>query len=75
MFETVDADPAVALTVDLPAQKLRLPDGKTFAFDIDPLRKNKLIQGLDEIGETLQSADAIRAYEARRKAEAPWLFT
>jgi len=74
IFDGVAEDPAKLFTIDLPAQRVRLPCGNSFAFDIDPLRKDKLVRGLDEIGETLARADAIRAYEARRKAEAPWLF-
>ena len=62
------------LTVDLPAQTVSTPKGTSFRFDIDPFRKDCLVRGLDEIGLTLQRAEAIRAYEARRKAEAPWLF-
>jgi 3-isopropylmalate/(R)-2-methylmalate dehydratase small subunit len=62
------------LTVDLPAQAVRTPGGRSFAFDIDPFRKDCLVRGLDEIGLTLQQSDAIRAYEARRRQEAPWLF-
>ena len=62
------------LTVDLPAQTVSAAGGPSFRFDIDPFRKDCLVRGLDEIGLTLQQADAIRAYEARRRAEAPWLF-
>ena len=62
------------LTVDLPEQTVRTPGGKSFHFDIDPFRKDCLVRGLDEIGLTLQQSEAIRAYEARRKQEAPWLF-
>jgi 3-isopropylmalate/(R)-2-methylmalate dehydratase small subunit len=74
IFETVTKDADAQITVDLPQQKVVLPDGRAFPFDIDPGRKHKLINGLDTIGETLQHADALRAYEARRKTEAPWLF-
>ncbi|GAC1626434.1 MAG: 3-isopropylmalate dehydratase small subunit [Nevskia sp.] len=63
-----------ALTIDLPAQSVHTPSGLEFRFEIDPFRKDCLVRGLDEIGLTLQQADAIRAYEARRSAEAPWLF-
>jgi 3-isopropylmalate/(R)-2-methylmalate dehydratase small subunit len=63
------------LTVDLPAQTVTTPGGRGFRFDIDPFRKDCLVRGLDEIGLTLQQAEAIRAYEARRKTEAPWLFS
>jgi 3-isopropylmalate/(R)-2-methylmalate dehydratase small subunit len=73
LFAAVATDPALELTVDLPAQRVRWPGGEAaFAFDAD--RKHTLVEGLDEIGLTLRHADAIRAYEARRRAEAPWLF-
>ncbi len=62
------------LTVDLPEQTVRTPSGQSFRFDIDPFRKDCLVRGLDEIGLTLQQSETIRAYEARRKQEAPWLF-
>jgi 3-isopropylmalate/(R)-2-methylmalate dehydratase small subunit len=74
IFALVSADPGAQITVDLPQQHVLLPDGQSFTFDIDPTRKDKLVRGLDAIGETLQKADAIRAYEARRSAAAPWLF-
>ncbi|WP_022975710.1 3-isopropylmalate dehydratase small subunit [Nevskia ramosa] len=63
-----------ALTIDLPAQTVSTPGGLKFSFDIDPFRKDCLIRGLDEIGLTLQHADAIHAYEAKRRIDAPWLF-
>ena len=62
------------LTLDLPAQTVHTPGGQSFSFDIDPFRKDCLVRGLDEIGLTLQQSETIRAYEARRKQEAPWLF-
>ena len=74
LFESVAANPALSITVDLPAQAVRWSKAEA-AFEIDALRKHKLIEGLDEIGLTLQHADEIRAYEAKRKASAPWLFT
>lgn len=74
IFETVAKNADAQITVDLPQQKVVLPDGRAFSFDIDPGRKHKLVNGLDTIGETLQHAEALRAYEERRKAEAPWLF-
>lgn len=74
IFDLVANDPAASVTIDLPAQKVVLPDSRSFAFDIDAFRKDCLVRGLDEIGLTLQSAEAIRAYETKRKAEAPWLF-
>jgi 3-isopropylmalate/(R)-2-methylmalate dehydratase small subunit len=74
IFESVDKNPAAEFTIDLPAQEVRLPCGNVFKFEIDEFRKDCLVRGLDEIGLTLQSADAIRTYEIKRKAEAPWLF-
>ena len=73
LFAAVAQDPALAVTVDLPEQRVRWGSAEA-AFTVDPLRKQKLIEGLDEIGETLKHADAIRAYEARRRQDAPWLF-
>src|SRR5690606_26560818 len=74
IFELVAADASAQVTIDLPAQQVRLSDGRAFAFEINPHHKHNMVNGLDEIGLTLQKADAIRAYEARRRAEAPWLF-
>ena len=74
LFREVEATPGYALTVDLDAQIIRRPDGSEISFDVDEFRKYCLLNGLDDIGMTLQHADDIRAYEARRKQEAPWLF-
>ncbi len=74
VFDAVAADADLSVTIDLPAQQLRLPDGRSFGFEINPHHKHNLVNGLDEIGTTLQQADAIKAYEARRSVEAPWLF-
>lgn len=63
-----------ALDVDLEAQTVTEPDGTVHRFEIDPHRKQRLIEGLDDVGLTLARADAIRAYEARRLGEVPWLF-
>jgi len=75
LFRDVAAFPGFRLVIDLPAQQVRHVDGsKAMSFDIDPFRKYCLVNGLDEIGLTLRHADAIRAFEARRRAEQPWLF-
>jgi 3-isopropylmalate/(R)-2-methylmalate dehydratase small subunit len=74
LFEGVAKNAAAEFTIDLPAQEVRLPCGNVFKFEIDAFRKDCLVRGLDEIGLTLQQGDAIRAYEAKRKTEAPWLF-
>jgi 3-isopropylmalate/(R)-2-methylmalate dehydratase small subunit len=75
LFATVEASPGYQLTVDLPAQEIVLAEGEKIPFIIDSFKKHCLIEGLDDIGLTLQHTDAIKAYEARRQAEAPWLFT
>lgn len=74
LFEETEATPGYTLDVDLLEQKVTTPDGTEFGFEIDPFRKHALLEGLDEIGLTLQHADDIRAYERRRREEAPWLF-
>lgn len=74
LFAAVADTPGYELTVDLPAQQIITPQGEVFAFAVDAFRKNCLIEGLDDIGLTLQHAEAIRRYEERRRREAPWLF-
>lgn len=71
--ETVEA-PGYTLRVDLERQTVTTPAGESFGFDVDAHRKHCLLNGLDDIGLTLQQADKIQAYEERRKLEAPWLF-
>ena len=61
------------VTVDLEKQVVVSPSGKSFAFQIDPARKDKMLKGLDAIGETLQAAGAIDAYEGKRAVSQPWL--
>ncbi|HKK37776.1 MAG TPA: 3-isopropylmalate dehydratase small subunit [Paracoccaceae bacterium] len=61
------------LTVDLESQTITRPDGSTVGFDVDPFRKRCLLEGLDDVGLTLEKADAIAAYETRMAAERPWL--
>lgn len=63
------------LTVDLDRQTVTTPKDVIYRFEIDPFRKDCLYRGLDAIGLTLQHEGAITAYETRRRAEAPWLFT
>lgn len=75
IFHDVAAFPGFRLTVDLAQQVVAYPDtSRAFRFEIDPFRKHCLLNGLDEIGLTLRHADKIRAFEARRKSEQPWLF-
>ena len=61
------------VTVDLKAQTLVSPAGETFHFEIDPVRKEKMLKGLDAIGETLQAAADIDTYEMKRALDRPWL--
>jgi len=74
LFHACLATPGFSLTVDLERQTIATADGAhAFAFDIEPFRKHCLLNGLDEIGLTLGHADEIRAFEAKRLAEQPWL--
>ena len=74
LFKEMYATDGYQLTVDLAAQTVTTPSGEKFGFEIDAFRKHCLLNGLDDIGLTLEHADKIRAYETRRRAEAPWLF-
>lgn len=74
LFSECIANEGYRLNVDLPSQTVTLPSGKTFTFDITPHRKHCLLNGLDEIGLTLQYADEIKAFETKHKAAQPWLF-
>ncbi len=74
LFLEVEAAEGYALTVDLERQVIVKPDGSTIAFEVDSFRKYCLLNGLDDIGITLQDADAIKAFETRWKAAAPWYF-
>jgi len=76
LFHDVAAFPGFRLAVDLAAQTVAYPDGsRAFRFEIDPFRKHLLLNGLDDIGLTLRHAEKIRAFEERRQAELPWLFS
>ena len=74
LFQLVNATPGLRLHVDLQAQTLTPQGAESIAFGIDPQRKHRLLNGLDDITLTLQSADRIRAYEVQRRAVEPWLF-
>jgi 3-isopropylmalate/(R)-2-methylmalate dehydratase small subunit len=74
LMAAVKAREGYRLTVDLPNQTIATPEGEKIPFDVDPFRKECLVQGLDDIGLTLRHGDDIRAYEERRRKEAPWLF-
>lgn len=74
LFAECLAFPGYRLTIDLPRQRVVKPDGDEWAFDVDPFRKDCLLNGWDDIGLTLRHADEIRAFESRRRIEQPWLF-
>jgi len=74
LFAAVAAAPGMSLTVDLLNQKVVSPNGAQYSFEVDGFRKHCLLNGLDDIGLTLEHADEIRAYEAKRRQQAPWLF-
>ena len=73
LFDEAAAFPGYALTIDLERQVVVKPDGVELGFDIQPFRKYCLLNGLDDIGLTLRHADKIRAFEAERLAQKPWL--
>jgi len=74
LFQETEATNGYRLRVDLNAQTVTTPGGETFRFEVDPTRKNNLLNGLDEIGLTLQHADEIRAFEEKLHRAQPWLF-
>jgi 3-isopropylmalate/(R)-2-methylmalate dehydratase small subunit len=67
--------PGAEITIDLPNQTVIAPDGNLHGFDINPLRKDRLVRGIDDIDVTLKYRDAIEAFETRRRAAIPWLPT
>lgn len=73
LFDEVGATPGYQLEINLERQVVIKPDGSELAFDIDPFRKHCLLNGLDDIGITLEKAEKIREFEARHLARFPWL--
>lgn len=73
LFKETQASEGYQLSVDLQAQLVKKPNGDEIAFDVDPFRKHCLLNGLDDIGLTLQYVDDIKAYEDRRAEQTPWL--
>jgi len=74
LFTACRAQEGYQLTIDLATQQVRTQGGETFEFEYNAGLKHRMLNGLDDIGITLQRADAIRAYEARRRLSAPWIF-
>jgi 3-isopropylmalate/(R)-2-methylmalate dehydratase small subunit len=74
LFHDVAANEGFHLVVDLEAQTVRAPDGRSFGFAIDAHRKRRLLEGLDDIGLSLTDEAVIRRFEAKHRAAQPWLF-
>lgn len=74
LFEEVEANEGYQLTIDLPSQTITTPSGQHIGFSVDPFRKHCLLNGLDDIGLTLQHADEIKRFEDARRINMPWMF-
>jgi len=74
LFTEMYAVEGYGLTIDLAEQTVTTPSGESFAFEVDEFRKHCLLNGLDDIGLTLQDKEAIQAYEEKLREQAPWLF-
>ncbi|MDA1107917.1 MAG: 3-isopropylmalate dehydratase small subunit [Proteobacteria bacterium] len=75
LFNEVATTPGYSLAIDLTAQHITTPTGARFSFEVDAFRKHCLLNGLDDIGLTLQHTGDIKRYEAHRQTETPWLFS
>ena len=74
LFDDAERGANATLTIDLEAQTITGPDGGTINFEIDPFRKHCLLEGLDDIGQTLQKKAKIDDFETRQKKAQPWLY-
>ncbi|MGC2086314.1 MAG: 3-isopropylmalate dehydratase small subunit, partial [Bradyrhizobium sp.] len=72
LFDDAERGANATLTIDLPSQEIRGPDGGTVKFEIDPFRKHCLLNGLDDIGLTMEKKSSIDSYETRLKTERAW---
>ncbi|MFH1070570.1 MAG: 3-isopropylmalate dehydratase small subunit [Candidatus Glassbacteria bacterium] len=75
LFREIEGNQGCELTVDLPAQKVLTPSGKTYSFDFPAFAKDCLVRGLDQIGWTLQYTDKIEEFEKKYYAKHSWLAT
>lgn len=75
LFRDIEANEGYSLTVDLTEQAITRPDGSTIAFEVDSFRKHCLLNGLDDIGLTLEEADTIKTFEDKWRQTSPWYFT
>ena len=74
LFKAVEANVGYKLKIDLEQQSITAPDGTVYQFEVEAFRKHCLLNGLDDIGLTLQHVDEIKAFEAKHRAAQPWLF-
>ncbi len=74
LFKAVEANAGYKLKVDLEHQSITAPDGTVYKFEVDAFRKHCLLNGLDDIGLTLQHVDDIKTYEAKHRTAQPWLY-
>lgn len=75
LFKQVSANEGYKLDIDLVAQTVTTPAGDVYPFEVDAFRKHCLLNGLDDIGLTMQQQDKIKAFEAKHRQAQPWLFT
>ena len=73
LFDDAERGANATLSIDLPKQEIRGPDGGVIKFEVDAFRKHCLLNGLDDIGLTLQKKPAIETYESKLKAARPWI--
>ena len=71
--QQLHVEPGAQITIDLKLQTVTGPDGATYRFDIDPNHKERLLEGLDDIGLVMQNISEIEAFEQRHHSELPWL--
>ena len=74
LFQDIYANEGYQLAVDLEAETITRPNGETIKFSVDPFRRHCLLNGLDDIGLTLEEAESIKTYEQKQKHVTPWLF-
>jgi 3-isopropylmalate/(R)-2-methylmalate dehydratase small subunit len=74
LFKAVESTPGYKILIDLEKQTVQTPDGQAYSFEVDAFRKHCLLNGLDDIGLTLQQVDKIKAFETNHKQTQPWLF-
>jgi 3-isopropylmalate/(R)-2-methylmalate dehydratase small subunit len=74
LLRETQATEGYRLAVDLEQQTVTTPNGESFAFEIDPFRKDCMLNGFDDIGLTLAHAEEIKTFEAKHREQQPWLF-